>query len=349
VLRPKDTAFPLAAAVLFGAGAPIAKALAADAGAQVFAGILYLGSGLGLCAARLVWRTAEEPLHRRDLRWLAMSTVSGGIVAPVLLVWGLQRTSGSAASLLLNVETMLTAAVAWLVFGEHRHARSFVGLALVVGGGVVLSLTAPEDPARTTWMGSIAVAGACLCWAIDNNVTQPISMRNPLQIAMWKGLIAGGTNLTLAIALGQRLPDAARIGGGLVLGALSYGASLTLFVASLRRMGTVRTAGFFAVAPFVGAAVAVVFWREPLTWSLSLGGLLMAAGVALYVTERHAHRHLHEREEHAHLHVHDEHHRHEHQAGDPPGEPHSHAHRHDALDHEHPHVPDIHHRHGHEP
>lgn len=350
VLRTRDIAHPVGAAILFGAGAPIAKALSDDAGAQAFAGILYFGSGLGIALARVVRRSSEAPLQRRDLRWFAASIVCGGMIAPILLVWGLQRTSGSTASLLLNVEIVLTAAIAWAVFGEHRHARAILGLGLVVAGGVVLSLPAAPDAGgpATSWMGSVAVAGACLFWAVDNNVTQPISLRDPLAIAMWKGLIAGGTNLAIALALGQRFPDRAGTAAGLALGVASYGASLALFVSSLRRMGTVRTATFFAIAPFVGAAVAIAFFREPLTWAVAAAGALMAAGIGLYVTERHAHVHRHEALEHAHLHTHDEHHRHEHRHDDPPGEPHSHTHRHESLEHEHPHGPDVHHRHGHD-
>lgn len=344
----RDITRSLGAAILFGTGAPFAKALAGDSGAQVFAGILYLGSGFALAIASQLWVRAEEPLHRHDFPWLAASTLTGGIIAPVLLVWGLQHTSGSAASLLLNVEVVLTAVVAWIAFGEHRHARTIFGLVLVVGGGVLLSWSPGTAAGSTTWAGGLAVAGACFFWAVDNNVTQPISMRDPFQIAMWKGLVAGTTNVALGLILRQSLPDATQVGGGLLLGALSYGASLVLFVSSLRRMGTARTAAFFAVAPFVGAATAIAFWGEPVTLPIAGAVLLMAAGIALYATERHGHRHVHEPFEHAHQHVHDDHHSHEHGASDPPGEPHSHLHRHERLEHEHPHTPDIHHRHRHE-
>jgi len=343
---------PLAigAAVLFGLSAPFAKLLLRGAAPQLLAGLLYLGSGAGLL---LVWMArrarsrgrAEAPLARRDAPWLAGAIAFGGVLGPLLLMAGLARTPASSASLLLNLEGVLTALLAWFVFRENFDRRIALGMLVIVAGGVVLSWEG-----RVAWgglAGPLAVAGACLCWAVDNNLTQKVSAGDPVQIAMLKGLAAGGVNAAIALALGAAWPAPARVGGAMLLGFLSYGVSLVLFVLALRHLGTARTGAYFSTAPFVGAAVSLALFRERPTVGLLAGAALMAAGVWLHLTERHEHEHAHEAMAHEHLHTHDEHHQHAHGPDDPPGEPHSHPHRHEPLVHAHPHYPDIHHRHGH--
>jgi drug/metabolite transporter (DMT)-like permease len=267
----------------------------------------------------------------------------------VLLLVGLTRTPASAASLLLNLEGVFTALLAWFVFRENFDRRIALGMLAIVTGGVVLSWSG-----RLEWGGlggPLAVAGACVCWAVDNNVTQKGSAGDPVQVAMLKGLVAGTVNLLIALVLGATVPASARVAGALVLGLLGYGVSLVLFILALRSLGTARTGAYFSVAPFVGAAVAVAVFHEPVTVPLLLAGALMALGVWLHLTERHEHEHAHEPLEHGHAHVHDEHHQHGHDAGDPPVTdpvPHAHRHRHEPLVHTHPHHPDIHHRHGHD-
>jgi drug/metabolite transporter (DMT)-like permease len=193
--------------------------------------------------------------------------------------------------------------------------------------------------------GSLAIAFACLCWAIDNNLTQRVSGADPLRLAAIKGGAAGGINLALSVILGARWPPAALVGGALVVGFLGYGLSLALFVLALRHLGTARTAAYFSLAPFFGAAVALVLLREPIGPALIFAGALMAAGAWLHLTERHDHEHHHERLEHSHRHVHDAHHRHAHPPGVADREPHTHEHVHESMTHKHPHYPDIHHRH----
>jgi drug/metabolite transporter (DMT)-like permease len=202
-------------------------------------------------------------------------------------------------------------------------------------------------PTIESFAGPLAIIGACVAWGIDNNLTRKVSLADPLQIVQWKGLIAGPVNLLLGLWAGGSFPGApAMLVGGLV-GFVCYGVSLALFVVALRHLGTARTGAYFSTAPFIGAATAVMALQQPLTVELVAAGTLMAVGVWLHVTERHAHAHTHRRMVHAHSHRHDEHHRHAHGPQDPPGEPHSHAHEHDALTHSHPHVPDMHHDHRH--
>lgn len=339
--------FALLAAVLFGASAPLAKMLLRGATPQLLAGSLYLGSGLGLS---LVWllrrgRGGETALAMRDMPWLAGAITFGGVIGPLLLMVGLARTPASGAALLLNLEGVFTAALAWFVFRENFDRRIALGMIVIVVGGAVLSWEG-----RAAWgglLGPLAVAGACLSWGIDNNLTQKISAGDPVQIAMIKGLTAGTVNFAIGMLLGASLPALTATGGALLLGFLSYGVSLVLFVLALRHLGSARTGAYFSIAPFIGAALSLLLLHERPTALLLTGGALMAIGVWLHVTERHEHQHSHELMEHEHLHVHDDHHQHQHGAGDAPGEPHAHPHQHDPLTHSHAHYPDIHHRHGH--
>jgi drug/metabolite transporter (DMT)-like permease len=340
----------LLAALLFGASTPLAKLALSSVNPLLIAGFLYLGSGIGLAILRTIFaaagrRGAETPLSRDDLPWLAGAIFAGGMVAPALLLLGLLTTSASAASLLLNLEAVATAAIAWVFFRENVDRRVGTGFACILLGGVLLSL--PQRDGLAISGGALLIAAACLCWGIDNNLTRKISASDPSQIAMWKGLVAGIVNTGLALAVGARLPAMTVTGGVAIIGFLGYGVSLALFVHALRHLGTARTGAYFSTAPFTGAALAFALGQGRLDWAFWLAGFLMLIGVCLHVSERHVHWHVHEPMEHEHLHYHDEHHHHKHSPGDPPGEPHTHRHRHARLVHSHPHYPDIHHRHKH--
>ena len=343
---------PLAilSAALFGASTPFAKALlGGGVDPWLLAGLLYLGSGVGLgivAGARRVAGSApaETPLRRGDLAWLGLVVISGGIVGPVLLMVGLAATPASTASLLLNLEGLATMAIAWRMFHENVDRRLLAGAASILAGAAVLSWQG--GPSGFGW-GTAAIAGACLAWGIDNNLTRKLSAADPVQIALIKGLAAGAVNLALAVAAGAQLPSAAAIGGAALIGFLGYGLSLVLFVFALRYLGTARTGAYFSTAPFIGAVLAVTLFGEPVTAGLMVAGLLIAAGVYLHLAERHEHEHAHEAFAHEHRHVHDEHHQHPHEPGDPVGEPHAHPHRHLPIVHRHPHYPDLHHRHPH--
>ena len=339
----------LLAAVLFGASTPLAKALTASASPPVLAGLLYLGSGLGLFGWRALRRrsrpASDAPLTRPDLPWVAGAVLAGGVVGPVLLMWGLQSVPGATAALLLNLEGVFTALLAWFVFGESVDARIAVGMGLIVAAGALLAWHGPSGVAFAT--GAPAVVGACLCWAIDNNLTRRVSAGDALQIAAIKGLVAGAGNLALGLLFGGAWPPPLQLAAALVLGFLGYGVSLLLFVRALRELGTARTGAYFSVAPFAGALLALlVLGERPGPWFWPAVGL-MAVGVWLHLTERHAHLHTHDALRHSHRHVHDEHHRHAHELGADVVEPHVHEHIHAPLVHSHPHYPDLHHRHRH--
>lgn len=340
----------LLAALLFGASTPLAKWVMGDIHPVLFAGLLYAGSGLGLGAVLLLRRlrpaaaAAEATLKRRDLPWLAGAVLFGGVLGPVLLMLGLSTTPASSASLLLNLESVLTAIVAWLVFRENVDLRIFLGMMAIVAGGVLLSWT--QSPVGLPW-GALAIVGACACWAVDNNLTRTISGGDPLAIATIKGGAAGLINIGAALLLGQRLPAAPALAGAAVIGLVGYGISLVAFVLALRHLGAARTGAYFSTAPFVGATLSLLLLHETPTLSFWIAGALMALGVWLHVSERHQHEHTHEVLEHEHPHSHDAHHQHAHDFEWDGVEPHSHPHRHEPLTHSHPHYPDLHHRHAH--
>ena len=342
----------LGAAVLFGAGTPLAKPLLEQTSPWLLAALLYLGSGIGLWMVRTIRRSPTVRLPAADRLWLVASIVSGGMVGPVLLMLGLSRMPASGVSLLLNAEGVMTALLAWFAFKENFDRRIALGMLAIVAGSLVLSWPGSDRAAagfESLWP-ALAVLGACFAWGVDNNLTRKVSLTDASYIAMSKGLAAGATNLILALAVGISWPGLGTVAAAGLLGFVSYGASLVLFVLGLRHLGTARTGAYFSIAPFVGAALAIGLLGEDLNWQLGLAGVLMAIGVALHLTERHEHEHQHEAIEHEHEHVHapdNLHHDHAHDPGVPNGTRHSHAHRHDPIRHRHAHFPDMHHRHEH--
>lgn len=348
----KGVVYALLAAALFGASTPFSKTLVGQVAPVTLAGLLYLGSGLGL----LVWFISRGLISRSsqntparlttpDLPWLGGAIVAGGIAGPIFLMIGLTLTPASSASLLLNMEGVLTAMLAWFVFKENFDRRIFIGMLLIIAAGVLLSW----EQAATLGMpwGALAIIAACLCWAIDNNLTRKVSASDAVQIAGIKGLVAGSVNLSIAIALGLPMPEISTALTAGVVGFCGYGLSLVLFVLALRHLGTARTGAYFSAAPFAGAVISLVMLGDTPTTIFWIAAAFMGAGIWLHLTETHAHPHTHAPLSHAHQHSHDEHHRHTHDFDWDGEEPHSHSHEHEPLVHTHPHFPDIHHRHGH--
>jgi len=340
--------FAVLAALLFGASTPFAKLLVNEASPIVLGGMLYLGSGLGLGLARLIrdrgWK--NPGMAATEWPWLLGAIFFGGVLGPVALMFGLTHSSGASASLLLNLEAVLTALIAWIVFRENADRRIVLGMIAIVAGGVVLSWPTGEVESANG-IGPLAIALACLCWAIDNNLTRKVSASDALFIAGSKGLIAGTVNCGLAWLAGSTFPSLATIGSVMTLGLLGYGVSLVMFVLALRGLGTARTGAYFSTAPFIGALIALALLREPVTPAFWMASVLMGVGVWLHLTERHEHLHTHDPLEHEHRHSHDEHHQHAHDFEWDGQEPHSHQHTHAVVTHKHPHFPDIHHRHTH--
>ncbi|CAM2154717.1 EamA domain-containing protein [Pararobbsia alpina] len=341
----------LAAAALFGAATPLAKALLGAMSPFMVAGLFYLGSGIGLGIAIIVrnlWasntREVTQRISKGEVPWLLGAIAAGGVAGPALLMLGLSTTPAATSSLLLNLEGVLTAVIAWVVFRENVDTQIFLGMVAIVAGGVLLSWQRGSHGVST---GAMLIMGACLCWAIDNNLTRKVSANDAMVIASLKGLIAGPVNLLVALAADAKFPALVTIAGAMTTGFAGYGVSLVLFVVALRNLGTARTGAYFSVAPLFGVALSLILWPELPHPSFWIATGLMAIGVWLHVRERHEHVHLHERLEHTHRHRHDEHHQHEHDFPYSGVEPHTHAHVHLPITHSHAHFPDVHHRHPH--
>jgi drug/metabolite transporter (DMT)-like permease len=339
----------LGSAALFGASTPLAKLLIGAIDPWLLAGLLYLGAGAGLAVYSGIRRimgvkTGEAPLRKVDVPWLLLVILSGGVAGPVLLMLGLAQVEASSAALLLNLEGLATMLIAWVVFRENVDRRILLGAFAILLGAVVISW---QGIGGGTGMGMLLIAGACLCWGIDNNLTRKLSSADPVQIVTIKGLVAGLVNLGLAQLHNASLPAAGALASAAVVGFFGYGVSIVCYVHALRHLGTARCGAYFSTAPFIGSALALLLFHEPLTLRLAAAGALMLWGVWLHVTEGHAHEHAHEEMTHEHAHMHDAHHQHDHGPEDPKGEPHVHVHTHEPLRHRHSHFPDLHHRHKH--
>ncbi len=308
------------------------------------AALLYLGAGLGLLmvlGARWVF-TTDAPIAlptARDWTWIGAAIGLGGVVGPIALMYGLTLTTAASASLLLNLEAVLTALLAWFLFKENFDRRIALGMLVIVAGATLLAVTPSSS--------QLLVAVACLCWALDNNLTRKVSGSDAVFLAALKGLVAGSVSASLAWALGIPMPPFPSIASAAAVGFLGYGVSLVLFILALRHLGTARAGAYFSVAPFFGAVLAVLAGQDAMTWPLVAAATLMGLGVWLHISEHHAHEHRHEPLLHTHAHAHDEHHRHAHHDEWNGAEPHVHQHAHAALKHSHPHYPDVHHRHLH--
>jgi len=334
-------------AILFGMSPVACKAIVGQMPSSLLAGLLYLGSGLGLAAVVLHQKLSILD-HLRSLSWrqwayLAGAIVAGGVAAPLFLAFGIRHGMAAEVSLLLNFETVATTMLAWLIFHEHVGYRVWIGKVLIIGAsiGIVLS----DSGGVQLSVPGLAVLAACLLWGVDNNLTRELESLPASLLACMKGLSAGIFNVLLSLFLFNGPVTALQVTGTLVIGALSYGVSLVLFIHALRDIGSARTSTWFASGPFIGTILSVIVLGERPPGEYWVAALVMLSGMFFLNGERHMHPHQHKRQVHAHPHVHDEHHRHEH--GEESNEPHDHVHVHEPMTHSHVHWPDIHHRHRH--
>ncbi|MBA4419447.1 MAG: EamA family transporter [Syntrophus sp. (in: bacteria)] len=340
----------LISAALFGISPPLAKLLVKNIPPITLAGLLYLGAFAGLSLYSIVRGLISTEtirstnLKKGDLPWLFGAILSGGIIAPICLMFGLNQISGFTTSLLLNLEGVFTAVIAVFFFRENAGRRLWLALLCMTVAGVFLTWDSSQGKFNLT--GPVLVALSMICWGIDNNLTRNISTRNPMQIARIKGLVSGLISISLAYALGAGIKWNLSVLYALLLGSFSYGISLVFFIKALEGLGSFRAGIFFGLAPFIGAATSLLLLQEWIGWVMFPAIMLTVGGVWLISTEKHLHLHLHQEEIHTHLHNHkDIHHIHEHERI--VCEPHVHEHRHFEEDHVHSHWPDTHHRHGH--
>jgi drug/metabolite transporter (DMT)-like permease len=360
--------YGLAAALLFAVSTPLAKTLLASTAPVMLAALFYCGSGLGLFALAL-WRGVTRPakvsdysIKKSEIGWLCPAILFGGILAPIAMMQGLSLTGAAPGSMLLNLEGVFTAAIAWLAFKENVDRRIFVGMVCILMGGCFLSFNSLGNAGGLGEAGgignvnlpfssgSLLIVLACIFWALDNNLCKKVSTSDSVLVAMVKGLVAGGVNLAIAFGCHIPIPPVVLCVEAMVIGFLSYGLSLVSYLTAQRYLGTARTGAYFASAPFVGAILALIFLHEPISTNLTVASALMLIGLWLHVTETHSHEHVHEDIEHSHEHAHDLsdlHHQHDHEPGVATTKPHTHAHKHERLLHGHLHYPDSHHHHQH--
>lgn len=349
---PKTTSifYALLAAILFGVSAPLSKVLLGEIQPVMLAGLLYLGSGIGLLILKAIQFTAlkgkskESRLKGREYLWLIAAIVAGGIAAPILLLISLEKTAASTASLLLNFEAVATALIAWLVFRETLGKRAVFAILLITLAGILLSLDI--SGAWGISLGALGVLAACVLWGMDNNFTRNISSKDPVFITMIKGLAGGLFSTILALSIGNQLPPIGHLLGALALGLLGYGVSIVLFIRAMRGLGAARTSALFNIAPLVGVVLSFLLLHDRPNWMFYLTIPLVVLGAYLLISETHSHQHSHQPLMHDHMHTHsDGHHSHLHE-GIAIGK-HAHVHKHPLLTHAHDHLPDTHHRHTH--
>jgi len=334
----------LLAAALFGISTPLVQQFGVGLGAFSTAALLYAGAAaVGMLSRQPIEREAR--LRRGDLPRLLAMAGFGAVVGPVALVWGLQNTSGTSASLMLTLEALFTAVLAWRLYRETMDGRVWAAMALLLAGGMVLVLDQGRAGGAQLW-GLLAVLLATAAWGVDNTLSRALAERDPGQVVMVKALLGASATLSIAVFLGEPLPSAGAALTLFAVGATGYGLSLRFYLLAQRAFGAARTGSVFAFAPFIGAALAVALGDRSVSGWMALGSVLMLAGVVLHLAESHGHEHAHEELAHEHAHRHDDgHHNHAHDVM-PTGE-HSHRHQHELLRHAHAHVPDAHHGHRH--
>lgn len=336
----------LIAALFFGSSAPISKLLLGDVSPIFLASFLYLGSGSGVILVRLLnqakVKEKEAGIKSDDIKWLAGAIISGGIIAPIILLISLQNTSGSTASLLLNFEGVGTTLIAFLFFKEAISRRAWIAILGITLAGIFISTNFAQG--FNFSFGALGIILACFLWGLDNNFTRNISGKDPLAIVAWKGLVAGTFSFLLAWILGDTVPTIKTILWTLLLGFVCYGLSTILFIRSMRGLGAARTSALYGTAPLAGVILSIFIFGEFPSFVFIIATILMIGGALLLINENHEHSHVHTAIFHDHSHSHDDSmHTHDDAKGI-----HSHEHEHPAEEHEHDHTPDIHHRHGHE-
>ena len=337
----------LLAAALFGISTPLVQRFGLGLGAFSTAALLYAGAAAaGAFSRQRVEREAR--VLRSDVPRLLAMAGFGAVIGPVALAWGLQHTSGTSASLMLTLEALFTALLAWRLYRETLDGRVWAAMALLLAGGMLLVLDQGlrADASGARLWGLLAVLLATAAWGVDNTLSRALAERDPGQVVLLKAALGSAATTLLAIAFGEPLPAPGAALALLAVGASGYGLSLRFYLLAQRAFGAARTGSVFAFAPFIGAALAVALGERSASAMLVWGSALILAGVVLHLAESHGHVHRHEPLDHEHAHRHDDGH-HSHGHAPMPAGAHSHPHRHEALSHAHPHVPDAHHGHKH--
>jgi len=331
-------------ALLFGSATPLSKNLLDELSSFQLAGLLYMGAALGVVILVIRDRKFTPPwkMDRKNKLRLLGAVLFGGLLGPVALLAGLRLANAASVSMWLNLEMVATALLGHFIFKDHLTKTGWLA-----AGGILLSaiiLTTGEGSAGV--LAGALVTLACICWGIDNHLTALIDGITPAQSTLWKGLVAGTTNLVIGISLAPISGSIGSVLGGVVLGVFAYGFSIVLYITAAQQLGATRSQLIFSSAPFWGILLSIFILGEKFTWQLAVAVLLFIASLILLMREQHQHNHLHQKLVHEHPHRHDDGH-HEHHTSEKISGWHSHAHQHEFLNHSHPHWPDLHHRHEH--
>lgn len=336
------------AAALFGISAPISKLLLEKIPPMLMAALLYLGAGIGMLIISLIKNTKknkqkEAKIGRKELPF-TIGMIVLDIAAPMFLMIGLTMTTASNASLLNNFEIVVTSLIALFIFKEAIGKRLWIAIFFITISSIILSVA--DFSSFSFSIGSIFVLLACICWGLENNCTRMMSLKDPMQIVVVKGLGSGLGALIIALLNKEYTSDIGYIFIALILGFFAYGLSIFFYVTAQRELGAARTSAYYAVAPFIGVGLSLLMYNEKITWNFVIAAILMVFGTYYAAVEKHNHKHIHEIIIHEHRHNHSEgHHNHTHE-GFTSGE-HSHEHTHEAVEHAHDHTPDMHHAHSH--
>lgn len=352
--KNKSIMYVLIAAILFGCSAPISKLFLGKIEPIPMAAFLYIGSGVGLSIYKIIHyvlkksNTSEAPLIKKDVPWLIIAIIFGGVIAPIILMTSLKVTPASTTSLLLNFEGVATTLIAVTLFKESADKKVWMAIIIITLSSIILSWDFTGKWGFS--MGSLGIITACFCWGIDNNFTGKISAKDPVTIVIIKGISAGLFSLIIALVLKNPIPNIKIILGVMFLGCFSYGFSIVLFVLALRNLGSARTSTLFSTAPFIGTILSFIIFKDKINNTFIIAVPIMILGTILLLNEKHNHKHLHKAITHEHSHCHnDGHHNHKHQNLDIGKEEyHSHMHVHETMIHEHEHTPDIQHKHIHD-
>ena len=339
--------YAILAASSYGISAPVSKVLLTGLPPAIMASLLYLGAGIGMCIANLFrnnkTRNVEARITIKELPYTT-AMIALDIAAPIFLMFGLSMTSSATASLLNNFEIVATTVVALVVFKEAIGKRVWISIALITLSSIILTV---EDLGNFSFsIGALLVLLACACWGIENNCTRMLSLKDPLQIVVIKGLGSGAGSLLIALFIGDVSTNLIFIPAALIVGFVAYGMSIRFYILAQRSLGASRTSALYAFAPFIGVTLSLAVFRETPSVSFGVAFAMMCIGAYLAAFEKHEHEHEHVKLEHEHRHNHgDGHHNHKHEP--PVVKEHSHAHIHTEQQHKHRHTPDLHHVHTH--
>jgi drug/metabolite transporter (DMT)-like permease len=255
--RVRGVLYGLVGAVLFGAGAPLSR-LVGEVDHLVLSVLVYVGAALGLSLLTLLrparWRMMPQ-LSRPDLPLISVLVVTTSL-AQLFQIMGTARVSGDIGALALSLHLPLTAVIAVAFFRDRFNLPEVVGVLVVCAGVGLLGVVDPGSGTGDA-VGMTFIALSSLAWALDSNLTQRLSGRDPLALARLKASVAAAISLPIIVLFGADLPgDPAVLARALGLGLVCFGIPEILIISAIRHLGATRAEAVASTAPFAGALIA---------------------------------------------------------------------------------------------